>query len=93
MMLPAFWHKKEKLPLTSVKGSFVLESLQLYNVFSLRAAVALDNVELYALAFVEGFEAFAGDRGEVNEHVRTAFYFDEAKTFFSVEPFNGTSLH
>lgn len=56
--------------------------LELYNVFSLGSTVALNNVELYSLTFVQCFEAVALDCGEVNENVGTAFNFDETKTFF-----------
>ncbi|AEI46321.1 hypothetical protein KNP414_07835 [Paenibacillus mucilaginosus KNP414] len=67
--------------------------LQLYNVLSLWTTVALNYVELYALTFVEGFEAVALDCGEVYEYVAAAFNFDEAETFFCVEPFHCTCLH
>lgn len=56
--------------------------LELYNVFSLGSTVALNNVELYSLTFVQCLEAFALDSGEVYENVGTAFNFDETKTFF-----------
>ncbi len=56
--------------------------LELYNVFSLGSTVALNNVELYSLTFVQCFEAVALDSGEVNENVGTAFNFDETETFF-----------
>ena len=56
--------------------------LELYNVFSLGSTVALNNVELNSLTFVQCFEAVALDSGEVYENVGTAFNFDETKTFF-----------
>ncbi|EGL15721.1 hypothetical protein HMPREF9413_5181 [Paenibacillus sp. HGF7] len=45
------------------------------------------------MAFVQGLEAFALDCGEVYEYIVAAFNFDKTKAFFSVEPFNCTSLH
>ncbi len=74
-------------------GLIGIKLLQLNYVFSLRTAVAFNYVELNALAFFKSFEAFANDCGEVYENVVSAFNFDEAETFLSVEPFNCTLLH
>lgn len=67
--------------------------LQLDYIFGLRSAVALNHIELYALAFVQGFKAFALDGAEVDEYVFAAFHFDEAKSFFSIKPFHCTCFH
>ncbi len=68
-------------------------TLQFYYVLSLWTTVALNDVEFYALTFVERFEAFARDCAEVNEYIVAAFNFDETETFFCVEPFNCTLYH
>ncbi len=72
---------------------FLKTELQFYNVFRLWSTAALNNVEFYALSFVQCFETFVLNSGEVNEHVVAAFDFDEAKSFIRVEPFNCTCLH
>lgn len=67
--------------------------LQFYNVFCLWSTVALNNVELNALAFVKRFETFAYDCGEMYEYIVAAFNFDETEAFLSVKPFNCSCLH
>jgi len=67
--------------------------LQFYYVFSLWSAVALNNVELNALAFVKRFEAVAYDCAEMYEYVISAFNFDESEAFLCVKPFNCSCLH
>lgn len=67
--------------------------LQLYYVFGLCAAVALNDVELNALAFVQRFESVASDCAEMYEYVISAFNLDETKSFVCVKPFNCTLLH
>lgn len=64
--------------------------LQFYNVLSLWSTVSFNNVEFYALAFVQRFETFALDCGEVYEYIASTFNFDETETFFCVKPFNCT---
>lgn len=68
--------------------------LQLYNVGSLFATVAFDNVEFNSLAFFQSLEAFALDCGEMNEYIAAIFAFNKAITLFSTKPFNFAShLH
>ena len=55
----------------------------------LRALVAVDNLELDALALIEGAETVHVNARVVNEHVSAAtINLDEAETLFGVEPFN-----
>ncbi|AFC27233.1 hypothetical protein PM3016_253 [Paenibacillus mucilaginosus 3016] len=67
--------------------------LQLDYILGLWSAVALNHIELYALAFVQGFVAFSLNGAEVNEYVLAAFHFDEAKSFFRVKPFHCSCFH
>ena len=77
--------KNKKL---SARGQFFCEGdLQFYYVLSLWATVALNDVELNALTFVQSFEAFALDCAEVYENIVSAFYLNESETFFCVKPF------
>jgi hypothetical protein len=70
------FRKKERFSIKGCKksrpsirrGSFDC-CLQFYNVLSLWSTVAFYHVELNALAFFEGFEAFTLDSAEVNEYV------------------------
>jgi hypothetical protein len=59
---------------------------------SLQALLALHNLEGDLLAFLQGLEAGALDRAEVDEDVRAAFRGDEAEALGVVEPLDGTSL-
>ncbi len=76
-----------------VKSSPFFGFLQFSYVFGLWSAVAFNDVEFYALSFVEGFETVALDSGEVNEYVASAFNFDETVTFFCVKPFYCSCFH
>ncbi|CAO3306057.1 hypothetical protein METHP14_230001 [Pseudomonas sp. P14-2025] len=62
------------------------------NLVSLHAFLALDCFEGDLLAFFQALEAVAFDSAEVNEEIRTAFWGDEAVTFFVIEPLDGTLL-
>jgi hypothetical protein len=84
---------KKPPPTIKARSSYDRQILQLNNVLGLRAAVALNYVELNALAFVQSLEAFANDSAEVNEYIVAAFNFDETEALFCVEPFNCTCLH
>ena len=68
-------------------------SLLLYNVGSLRAFLAVDDVERYLLTLVESLEALALNCAEVNEYVLAVIYGDESVPFALVEPFYGTLCH
>ncbi len=76
-----------------VKSSPFFGFLQFSYVFGLWSAVTFNDVEFYALSFVEGFETVALDSGEVNEYVASAFNFDETVTFFCVKPFYCSCFH
>lgn len=71
---------------TSVKN--VTGRLQLNYVRSLRSTVALRNLEFDRLAFIQRLEAFALNRGEMNEYVVAVLYLNEAVAFLCVKPFN-----
>ncbi len=61
--------------------------LERYNICGLSSALALLDVELHPLAFVERLITFSLDRGEVNKNIFPAFSFNKSKAFFSIEPF------
>jgi hypothetical protein len=84
---------KLRCPKHKVWGIDKQQKLQFYNVLCLWTAVALNHVEFYALAFVEGLVAVAYDCAEVNEYIVAAFNFDETEAFLCVEPFHCTCLH
>jgi hypothetical protein len=61
-----------------------------FYVFRLRAFRATSYAEFDLLAFIEGFVAACiDDASEVNENIRAGLLLDKAKTFLSVEPFDG----
>src|SRR2546423_15507435 len=61
------------------------------HVCSLWSFLALHDFELDFIAFSERLETASADRAEMNEHVRSAFPRDEAKSFGVVEPFDRSS--
>src|SRR5205814_7596469 len=63
------------------------------DVFRLRSLLALGDVELDLLPFVQAAVAATGDRAEMHEHVRAALDRDEAITFVAVEPFHSALRH
>lgn len=65
--------------------SFLLEFL---HVFRLRTFRAFDDVKADAIAFIEGFEPLALDRGKVNKHVRPVVLLDETEPFCLIKPFD-----
>lgn len=67
--------------------------LQLYDVRSLRTAVALCYVEAYSLSFVKSLEAFTLNSGIMNKDVCSVVSSDESITLFSIEPFNLACCH
>src|ERR1041385_99826 len=62
------------------------------DVLGLQAFLPLRHFERHALAFLQGAETRAGDRTEVNKHVRAILAADESKTLCIVEPFHSTDL-
>src|SRR5690606_13579747 len=58
----------------------------------LQALLALHDLEGDLLAFLQGLEAGALDRAEVDENVRAAFRGDEAEALGVVEPLDGAGL-
>ena len=68
--------------------------LQLDDVHSMGALLALGDVEIDALVLVQSAETLALDSGVVNEEIRaTTIGGDEAEALFSVEPLNGALCH
>src|SRR5436305_8602012 len=63
------------------------------NVLRLLTLAALCNVELDALALVEGLVSVTLNCGEVNEHVVTLLAGDEAVTLFSIEELDRALCH
>ena len=63
------------------------------NVLGFESLAAFDQLKADGLAFVEGFEAPASDRGVVDEDVLTGILGDEAEALFVVEPFDFAAGH
>src|SRR5271157_4130769 len=63
------------------------------DVFRLGSLLALGDVELDLLSFLQAAVAAAGDRAEVHEHVRAALDRDEAVAFVAVEPLHSALRH
>jgi hypothetical protein len=63
------------------------------DVFRLGSLLALGDVELDLLAFLEAAVAAAGDRAEVHEHVRAALRRDEAVALVAVESHHRALRH
>src|SRR5262249_44242911 len=64
-----------------------------HDVFGLRSLLALGDVELDLLPFLQAAIAATGDRAEVHEHVRATVHRDEAVTLVSVEPLHNALSH
>src|SRR5208282_6137024 len=62
-------------------------------VFRLGSLLALGDVELDLLSFLQAAVAAAGDRAEVHEHVRATLDRDEAVAFIAVEPLHSALRH
>ena len=67
--------------------------LLLDDVGSLRAFLAVYDVERYLLTLIECLEAFALNCAEVNEYVLPVVYGDESVPFALVEPFDSSLCH
>src|SRR5215475_9675935 len=63
------------------------------NVLRLGSLLALRDVELDLLPFVEAAVAAASDRAEVHEHIRATFNLDETVAFIAVEPLHRALRH
>src|SRR5437764_10112692 len=63
------------------------------DVLRLRPLLALGDVELDLLPFLQAAVAATGDRAEVHEHVRAALDRDEAVPFVAVEPLHSALRH
>ena len=66
------------------------KTLQRIDVLCLGSFQTFTNGEFNLLTFFEGLTAFAYDLAEVNEYVTLSFTGNEPKTFFVIEPFNGS---
>src|SRR5712691_2868435 len=63
------------------------------DVFRLGSLLALRDVELDLLPFLQAAVAVTGDRAEVHEHVRATLHRDEAVAFIAVEPLHSALRH
>src|SRR6266516_5688502 len=63
------------------------------DVFCLGALLALRDVELDLLTFLEAAVTATGDRAEVHEHVRATLHRDEAVALVAVEPLHRALRH
>jgi len=63
------------------------------DVFCLGALLALGEVELDLLPFLQAAVAVTGDRAEVHEHVRAVLDRDETVAFVAVEPLHSALRH
>src|SRR6266851_1930015 len=63
------------------------------DVFRLGSLLALGDVELDLLPFLQAAVTATGDRAEVHEHVRAALDRDEAVAFVAVEPLHRALRH
>jgi hypothetical protein len=64
--------------------------LQGNHVLSLWAFLAFSNRELDLLSFFQGFTAFHCNGAEMDENITLAFTRNKTKTFFVVEPLDGS---
>src|SRR6516165_3616238 len=77
-------------PLTAVTAAASADDL---NVLRLGSLLALRDVELDLLPFVEAAVAATCDRAEVHEHIGATFNLDEAVAFVAVEPLHRALCH
>src|SRR2546429_3888545 len=63
------------------------------DVSRLASLLALGDVELDLLPFLQAAVAAAGDRAEVHEHVRASLHRDEAVALIAVEPLHRALRH
>ena len=67
------------------------EPLDNADVFSLRAFLALRYLELYLLAFIQGFVTTGIDLRKVYKNIGAWLLLDKAEAFIRIKPFNGAS--
>ena len=65
----------------------ILLKLYGFDVFRFQPFFALLYIKRYALAFIQGFEAFGLNRAEMHENISALILLDEAEPFVGVEPF------
>src|SRR5205823_13862070 len=78
----------------AVRGLFLkleFRSAHFGNICRLRSFLALYHLELDFITLGERLETASTDRAEVNEHIRSPFPRDEAKSLRVVEPFDCAS--
>jgi len=68
---------------------FVLVVLEYDYVSRLRAFLALNDIELYALAFLQIFVSFTNDSVVMDKNIFAFRALNETKTFGAIEPLNG----
>mgnify|MGYP007135843279 CR=1 FL=1 len=71
----------------------VQPNLQLYDILSLRSAIALNHVKLNPLAFVQRLVSVAHDCAKVYEYVVSAFHLDKTEAFLRVKPLYCSGFH
>jgi len=82
---------KKPVQAISLTGfSWISETLQRVYVLCLGSFEAFTDGEFNLLAFLQSLTAVADDLTEVNENIAFAFTGYKSKTFFVVEPFNGS---
>src|SRR5215471_17987973 len=64
-----------------------------HDVFRLGSLLALGDVELDLLPFLQAAIAVAGDRAEVHEHVLATLYRDKTVPFVGIEPLHSALSH
>jgi hypothetical protein len=82
--------KKPAQAISLTGFSWILETLQRVYVLCLGSFEAFTDGEFNLLAFLQSLTAVADDLTEVNENIAFAFTGYKSKTFFVVEPFNGS---
>jgi hypothetical protein len=65
----------------------------LHDIDSLGSLIALSDLELDRLAFIESLKAVALDCTVMDKHVATAFFLDKTVTFCVIEPLHLASCH
>src|SRR6185369_2880860 len=63
------------------------------HVSGLQTFRPLDHVKRYPIAFNKGFEAVAGDGGEMAKNIFAVFLLEKTKTLAVVKPFYRTVYH
>ena len=91
------WYKKR--PQWKNLGSFFSLSLTSFylahndNISCLRTLRTFGNLELYLIAFIEGFESISLNGGEVNEDIISIISGNESKALLLIKPFYTTFGH